>query len=402
MMVKTVPAFLFLMCVGLHTAWAQTPPPAQSAPRGQTTAAATAPRRGAPVAAAATAAATAPRRGAPPAIGAAAAATAPRRGAPPAAGATAAQPPRRVPATTPAPRPTSRGTSTPETLVRPIENLSADDVADTLRAFLTELDTASRARDNVVIVSEMATNTLLISAPPASMEEIVRLIDQLDRERPSIRVELLIAEVLPQSESASPASGMSMMMGGARRQPGFGSTMGGMMGGRGRAGGIPNMQIPTGTANTVEQEIRALQSSGRLSILGTPQITVLENKPAYLQVGQNLPVSRAMPDEEDPEPSIVDYEEVGLLVGITARVNSRGRVSMNVNIENSLLVPTSPGNTAAPGVLQLPRSAHMALETTVTLADGESAILGGLTGNSAPPSSRLLIIATPHIIAPPE
>jgi len=297
-----------------------------------------------------------------------------------------------------------------ETLVCPLENAPATDVGSTLNSLVRSLGMLEQLRSEVVIVPEVISNSLIISATPEDLEKVTRLVRQLDRPRPSVRVEVLIAEVQqdgqPTASSPEPPSG----------ETGLGAAWEGWDFGEQRVGpnDLARLLFESGgarVAKDVRQRVRALETSGELKILSRPQITTLDNQPAHIHVGRKIPVPRATATTAAGGRTMsVAYEQVGVIVGLTPRISRGGRVTMEINVEKSGLGSAAPGGypggaagVSDPGnVPRLPQNETVTLQTTVNLADGESTVIGGLAVESQPRQSKLVIVVTPHIIPPNE
>ena len=85
-------------------------------------------------------------------------------------------------------------------------NVPANSAAITLTKLLkTEGESvAEPGNARVVIVPEVIGNCLLISGPPAAVEEVRRLVSEIDRPAPSVRLEVQISEVLSDKEKKAP------------------------------------------------------------------------------------------------------------------------------------------------------------------------------------------------------
>lgn len=290
-----------------------------------------------------------------------------------------------------------------ERLVCVLENAPAMDVANTLGKLIQGLRAAGQLPSEVVIVPEVVTNSLVISAAPKELEEIRRLVDQLDRRPASVRVELLIAEVLPSGKAKARSLKQSSAKGGRKARP-----------------DVRKQKTPVSDAARLIEEslgakpaksnpdirrrLRALESSGQLKIINRPQLTTLDNQPALIHVGQKIPVLRIVGSREGTRATSLIYEQVGLIVGLTPRISPRGVVTMEIDVEKSEVGPIAqsvPAGVLDSGkVLRLPRIEGTTLQTTVSVPDGESVVLGGLTVESGAQRSRLMIVLTPHIIKP--
>ena len=119
-----------------------------------------------------------------------------------------------------------------------------------------------------------------------------------------------------------------------------------------------------------------------MEILSRPQITTLDNQPAFIQVGQRVPRVTGSNVNQIGISNTVELENVGLILGVTPRVSPEGMVVMEVDAEKSEVAPVADGipiSVAADGTPILsPRVDITTAQTTVSAADGETIILGGL------------------------
>jgi hypothetical protein len=75
--------------------------------------------------------------------------------------------------------------------------LTAKDAADTLKNLLKleAKSTAEPIKDTVTILPDNASNCLLISGPPAAVEEVYRLASEMDRHTATVRLEVRLSDV---------------------------------------------------------------------------------------------------------------------------------------------------------------------------------------------------------------
>ena len=178
--------------------------------------------------------------------------------------------------------------------------------------------------------------------------------------------------------------------------------------------------------------LRALRESRRVDVLSRPQIRTLDNQPAFIQVGQRVPRIVGSTVNQNGQSNSVSLENVGLILGVTPRVSPDGTVVMEIDAEKSALGAEQEGIPIAVStdgtVIRSPRVDTTTAQATVSAADGETIVLGGLiTENdqyihrSVPVlgdipvlehffrydslikrRTELLIILTPHVIRTAE
>lgn len=326
--------------------------------------------------------------------------------------------------------------------------------------------------NEVVVVPEEIGNNLIISASPRYFDDIKELIEKLDAEPPEVLIQVLIAEVaLNNADEFGIELGLQdsvlfdrSLLGnlvtngssivGATNTPGFNfnnQDLGnsgapsalvnsGTVGAQGLSSfnlGRTNSDLGFGglvlsaSSESVSVLIRSLQESRRLEILSRPQLRTLDNQPGYIQVGQRVPTIQNSSITNFGQTNSVTLENIGLILGVTPRISPEGTVVMELDAEKSDINSTSQGipiSISASGTaIYSPIFNVTQASTTISAADGETIIIGGLiTKNSNSIHRRipylssvpvlgnlfrydsiidrrteLLIILTPHVIRNP-
>ena len=132
--------------------------------------------------------------------------------------------------------------------------------------------------------------------------------------------------------------------------------------------------------------LRALSDNRRLDVLSRPQITTLDNQAAYVQVGERVPYITDVVTTNFGQNNVVELVDVGLILGVTPRINPDGMIVMEVDAQKSELGPIEDGipifvNITGDEVLS-PRIEIIEAQTTVSAADGQTIVLGGLITES--------------------
>lgn len=337
----------------------------------------------------------------------------------------------------------------------------------------------------VVVVPEPVQNKLILSATPRYYEEISRLIEQLDQQPPQVMIQVMIAEIslgnthefgmelglqssvlfdrsllgdlltrTSTTTTSTPAGVVTETVQeivAASNTPGFdfnnnplgnsGSAKSlarsGVVGGQGLSNfsvGRNNDQLGFGglvlsaSSENVSFLLRALQDCRRLEILSRPQVLTLDNQQAFIQVGQRIPRITTANVTQFGFQTGVTLENVGLIIGVTPRISPDGTVVMEIDAEKSKIRPEDEGipiSVAQDGsVIRSPILDTITAQATVSAADGETIILGGLisrenfTNHRKVPwlgdipilknlfryeleemkRTELLIIMTPHVV----
>ena len=170
--------------------------------------------------------------------------------------------------------------------------------------------------------------------------------------------------------------------------------------------------------------IQALQAVTSVHVLSSPELMVLDNQPARLQVGNLVPyLTSSSQSQIAPNAPIVNnisYQPTGVIMAVTPRVNSNGLVTLDIAQEVSDVDVTTP---KASGI-DSPQFLERNVTSRVVVEDGQTVGLAGLIrdnisrDNSGIPwlknipvlsffssvqndvrvRTELLILITPHVI----
>jgi general secretion pathway protein D len=169
--------------------------------------------------------------------------------------------------------------------------------------------------------------------------------------------------------------------------------------------------------------ISALAAVTKVKVLSAPQIIVLDNEPARLQVGQQVPVLTGTATStlaaNAPVVNSVDYHSTGVIMQVTPRVNSGGLVTLDIAQEVSDVAAQATNS-----VTGSPTFDDQTFRTRVAVQDGQTVGMAGLirdnasNGNSGIPflkdipilgtlvstqsnsraRTELLVLITPHVV----
>jgi general secretion pathway protein D len=130
----------------------------------------------------------------------------------------------------------------------------------------------------------------------------------------------------------------------------------------------------------VQVVLNALSSITNVNVVSSPQLMVLNNQTAQIQVGQQVPV----PVEQQqstlvagaPLVNTISYVDTGVILQVTPRANATGEVTLDIEQEVSDVASSTTGGLSAPTLDE------RRIKSTVSVQSGESVALGGLISNS--------------------
>jgi general secretion pathway protein D len=122
--------------------------------------------------------------------------------------------------------------------------------------------------------------------------------------------------------------------------------------------------------------LNALNGVGRVNVLASPSLMVLDKKTATLQIGDQVPVTTqsavSVLTPGAPVVNSVAYKDTGVILNITPRINESGRVLLDIEQEVSSVQRTTTSG------IDSPTFSRRRVRTTVIVNDGEGITLGGL------------------------
>src|SRR5450631_3557979 len=266
---------------------------------------------------------------------------------------------------------------------------------------------------SVTIWADVATNALIMTAPPKIMKSLMAVIDKLDIRRAQVQVEALIVEVavnkssnlgvqwllygqggstVPAAVTNFPGSGTGIVNLAAAALGGTtSSTTTGTTGVGGVAGAVSALTTgatlaigrynPTSGTNFAAI-IQALRSDGSSNIISTPSLITMNNEEAEVKVTQEIPLITGSYSNSQTSVSgttspftTIQREEVGTILKVTPHINEGNSVQLKIEQEDS-----SPGAklTDSADISTNKRS----IKTTVLIEDGGIIVLGGLMSDT--------------------
>ncbi len=236
--------------------------------------------------------------------------------------------------------------------------------------------TVTNVSSEVRVIADKDNNALLILATPTDYEIIESALVKLDVIPRQVLVEVTIAEVTLSDDlkfgvdwfltgrsvgEASVTSG-SLNLGGLPTTP------------TGAVPGFSGLQLINSLGGDVRAVLNALGKDGRLQVLATPQLMVLDNQKAQIKIGDRISVQTQQQTVSGTTNGLINsfqYIETGILLSVTPRINSGGQVTLEVSQEVSV-----PGAASVAGAN--PDISQRTATTTVVVGSGESIVLGGL------------------------
>lgn len=234
----------------------------------------------------------------------------------------------------------------------------------------------------VAIQASIETNSVIVRGTAAQLAEVGRLIHALDVRRPQVMIEAAIVEV-----SGDVAERLGVQLGfGDAAPPGriaatsFGNGGVSLQGVLAALGATSSVALSTGLTvgagnNDFGALVQALAQSSRARLLSTPSVTTLDNEPATIVVGQNVPFRTGSfaTDGNTATPfTTIERRDVGITMNVVPRITAGNVVQLMIEQEVSSLV-----NANVEGAADLITNRRV-INTTVLADDRGTVVLGGL------------------------
>lgn len=251
------------------------------------------------------------------------------------------------------------------------------------------------------VQADIATNSLIITAPDPQYRQLREVIDLLDGRRAQVFIESLIAEV-----SSDKAADFGIQWQGALGKIGDGAV--GLMGTNFGSGGSNILSLTTGAATgavlpgkgfnlgiasqydgkyVLGALGRFLESSGSGNVLSTPNLLTLDNEEAKIVIAQNVPfVTGQFTNTGTGNGAVnpfqtIERKDVGLTLKVKPQISANGTVKLTIYQEVSSVDSSSAASANGP------TTNKRTIESNVLVDDGSVVVIGGLlqdnfTGNS--------------------
>jgi general secretion pathway protein D len=315
-------------------------------------------------------------------------------------------------------------------------------------AVMTDLPTAATSSDvpvpvqptsanqsgatDIRVTADDANNALLILATGQEYAWVQFALQQLDITPLQVMIEAVVAEVdltdqltyglqyyiksgsfqalFAQSPPASGATSASQTT--TSGFPGFGL-----------ASGL-NLAFASSSGSSVILQL--LQQLTTVSVLSSPNLLVLNNQTARIQVGDQVPISTQSATgvlaPGAPVVNSIEYRDTGVILQIKPRVNASGTVMLDLSQE------VSDVSTTTTSSLNTPTISERRVSSTIAIFDGQTIAIGGLIKDNRSDSkngipllqdipvigplfgtrskggtrTEVLVLITPHVIRDPQ
>jgi general secretion pathway protein D len=232
---------------------------------------------------------------------------------------------------------------------------------------------------NMRITADAANNSIVVYSNQEDYRVVERAIRDFDRPQLQVSIDATVAEV---TLTDGLQYGVQAFL--TSKDAGLGTDKGsvGLLG----AGQVaaqtallqrvaPGLNLLLGSENQPRVILNALSNLTDVKVLSSPSIVALDNQPALLQVGDEIPITTSsaavLSNAAAPIVNTIQMRNTGVILKVLPHVHSNGSIQLEVDQEISNVVNPDQ-QTLTPTIAQ--RRVH----STVSVVSGQTVLLAGL------------------------
>jgi general secretion pathway protein D len=234
-----------------------------------------------------------------------------------------------------------------------------------------------------LLVADNITNSIVIQGPPASLEIVTRLLDEIDVKAEQVMISCVFGQL-------SLGKDLNYGVDYLRTVETRGDNV---IGGRGGSGAGPLIPLDGSTFDPgnlaasaglgiygrigphMNIYLEALQSSNRFNVISRPTVFMANNQKGVIKSGQQIAVpTNSFNSGTTGQSTNIEYRDVVLSLEVIPLVNSADEVTLQIYLLNDEVL----GSQFIESIGDVPTIATRELVTTVTVPNNETIVLGGL------------------------
>ncbi len=229
---------------------------------------------------------------------------------------------------------------------------------------------------NVRITADTSNNSVVIYSNQEDYAVIERSLRELDRAQLQVEIEATIAEVtltddlqygvqyyLGSTDVGAGGNNGSISLSNSSSSSTLSQT-------------LPGLNVVLGSQSSPHVVISALSQLTSVKVLSAPSLVVTDNQPAFLQVGDSVPVETASTtvlSSSNTVTNSINYQDTGVILKVWPHIHGNGTVNLEIEQEVSGVVNSSSSSSNLN-----PTISQRRVHSTVLITSGQTVLLGGL------------------------
>ena len=235
----------------------------------------------------------------------------------------------------------------------------------------------SDTKSGLRVIADDANNALVVLANSTQHQLIKNALKDMDTPPKQVLIEATIAEVTLNDELRF---GLQWFFKSGNSNLTLSNASTGSV-----APSVPGFNFILDKSANTRVVLDALEDVNDVRVISSPQLMVLNNQTATLQVGDQVPVAtRSAVSTQDPNaPTVntIEFKDTGVILTVHPRVNSGGLVILDISQEVSTVAQTTTSGIDSPTIQQ------RRIESQVAVQSGETIALGGMIQRSVQSSN---------------
>lgn len=248
-------------------------------------------------------------------------------------------------------------------VIQPLSTSASSDSTETSNgAAGGRRGTAGVSAPGIRINADEAQNALIINASPSKYQEVLALIEQLDRLPGQVAMQVVVAEV---ELTDNVSSGIDWFYSSNNNYSRSAS-----LDLKSSTGSISF----TGFNGDWRVVLQMLATKTNTRVLSRPYLVVRDGESASINSGEQVPIITEFRDSDNTDSirTSVQYRSTGVSLTVTPTINADGLVSLQIAQETSKSAPNTTSDISSPTITS------RSISTNVLAANGQTVVLGGL------------------------
>lgn len=230
---------------------------------------------------------------------------------------------------------------------------------------------------NPLLMADDSRNIILIRALPPDYTRLVKLLERLDNMPRQVLIEVMVAEVTLndswQFGIEWALKNNMLKINGSQYTQKFTTNFSDLVSPSATTNGFAYSVL--NSSGEIVALLNALAGQTNVSLLSSPQILVLNNEEAFVNVGDQVPIitSESVPlTSTDLRTSTVQYKDTGTILKVRPRINYDGMVILDIDQQVSALSTNTVKGIDSPII------STREIKTKLAVKNGQSIMMGGL------------------------